>query len=123
MFFADLGALDALAETMERDGSVAECIAAMEACENVSGQDGIMGDYEMRRRQQFRSEGIGWIEKIFLGDDERNIDTEENRLVEGKGGGYQKQTFRLTGDDPLYAALAIAIGFFVWASSGGLSLH
>ena len=117
-----LGVLDAVAEAMEKDASVAECIIAMEACENVSGQDGIMGDYEMRRRQKFKNEGTGWIERIFLGDD-RNIDTEENRMVEGKGGGYQKQIFRLTGDDPLYAAIAVAGGFLIWASSGGLTLH
>eukprot|EP00977_Amphora_coffeiformis_P003799 scaffold761_cov153-Amphora_coffeaeformis.AAC.2 len=117
-----LGVLDVLAETMEQDGSVAECIAAMEACESISGQDGIMGDYELTRRQKFRDEGTNWVEKVFLGND-RNIDTDENRMVEGKGGGYEKQTFRLTGDDPLYAALAVAVGFLVWASSGGLSLH
>ena len=120
-----LGALDALADTMKQnpDGSISECIVAIESCENISGQDGIMGDYEFRRRQKFRTEGAGLIEKIFLGDAERTIDTVENRMVEGRGGGYQKQVVRLTGDDPLYAALAVAVGFFVWASSGGLSLH
>lgn len=117
-----LGVLDALAETMEMDGSVAQCIASMEECENLSGQDGIMGDYEVRRRQKFRTEGAGWIEQIFLGGD-RNIDTDENRMVEGKGGGYHKQGFRLTGDDPLYAAMAVSLGFLLWASSGGLTLH
>lgn len=117
-----LGVLDVLAETMERDGSVAQCIAAMEGCENLNGDDGIMGDYELRRRQKFRTEETGWIEEVFLGDD-RNMDTDENRMVEGKGGGYQKETFRLTGDDPLYAAIAVTLGFLAWAINGGLTLH
>ena len=116
-----LGVLDVLVETMEKDGSVAECVAAMEACENKSGQDGIMGDYELKRRQKFR-EDANWVEKLLLGND-RNIDTGENRKVEGRGGGYEKQSSRMTGDDPLYAAVAVAVGFFVWASSGGLTLH
>ena len=117
-----LGVLDAVASTMEKDGSVADCILSMETCENKSGEDGIMGDYELRRRQQFRNEGTGWIEHVLLGDT-RNIDEEAGGMVEGKGGGYQQQSFRLTGDDPLYAALAVALGFLAWASSGGLTLH
>ena len=81
-----------------------------------------MGDYELRRRRNFRTERAGWIEGVFLGGG-RNIDTDEDRMLEGKGGGSQKQTVRLTGDDPLYVALALSIGFLLWASAGGLSLH
>ena len=44
-------------------------------------------------------------------------------VVYGKGGGDRKQKFQLTGDDPLYAALASAALFLAWASSGGLTLH
>jgi len=117
-----LGVLDALAAVMERGGSVAECVLAIESCENVNGFDGLLGDYELRRRQDFRSKSGNLIERVFLGG-ERNIDTDENCLVEGKGGGYRKETARLTGDDPLYAAIAVALGFLAWASSGGLSLH
>jgi hypothetical protein len=117
-----LGALDALAAVMARDGSVAECVLAIETCDNVNGQDGIMGDYELRRREAFRSEGLGLVERVFLGSG-KNIDAVEDRLVEGKGGGSRKETFRLTGDDPFYLALAVAATFCVWASAGGLSLH
>ena len=119
-----LGALDALAEVMERDGSVRECIEAIETCSNVSGFDGIMGDYELRRRQKFKQEGFNILEKILLG--EKNADTEEDRMVEGKGGGYRKSSgglIKLSGDDPLYIALGIALLFLAWASNGGLSLH
>jgi hypothetical protein len=95
---------------------------AIETCANPSGNDGILEDYELRRRQAMKTEGASWMERILLGGD-RDIDTVEDRMVEGKGGGYRKQTFRLTGDDPLYIALAASFAFFVWASSGGLSLH
>ena len=115
-----LGALDALAAAMERDASVAECVVAIEKCENISGQDRIVGDYELRRRKDFQSQG--WVEKLLLGGD-RNIDTTEDRIVEGRGGGYRKESFRLTGDDPLYLAVVVSLVFVVWASSGGLSLH
>jgi len=117
-----LGALDAVAAVMERDGSVAECILAIENCENVSGQDGILGDYELRRREVFRSEAASPIERIILGGD-KNADTKDDRWMEGSGGGGRKEELRLTGDDPFYAALAVSIGFLLWASNGGLSLH
>jgi len=117
-----LGALDALAEVMERNGSVVECVAAIESCPNVSGNDGILGDYDLRRRQQFRALGVSLWEKILL--DERNADTEETRMIEGKGGGYKKEgkLINITGDDPLYIALGIAFVFLAWATSGGISL-
>lgn len=119
-----LGALDDLAAVMERGGSVSECVQAIESCPNVSGNDGIFGDYDIRRRQKFKLEGVQILEKLFLG--ERNADTEEDRLVEGKGGGFRKEKKRLiqiSGDDPLYIALGISFLFLAWATSGGLTLH
>jgi hypothetical protein len=116
-----LGVLDEVASVMERGGSLAECILAMEECKHISGAT-LMGDYELRRRQDFRSNKAGWFERVFLGD-EKTIDTDRDRLVEGKGGGYRREKFQLTGDDPLYAALAVSLAFLAWASAGGLSLH
>jgi hypothetical protein len=119
-----LGVLDALAETMERDGSVADCILAMEECPNVAGYT-LKGDYDRVRRERFRAEerGLrGWIERTFLGGS-KTIDVQDSGVIEGKGGGERKQGFQLTGDDPLYAALAMALAFSAWASNGGLSLH
>lgn len=118
----NLGVLDALATVMERGGSVAECVRTIETHPNVSGQDGILGDYEQRRKLAFRSKGIGFLERLLLGGD-KNADTEEDRLVDGKGGGYRKESFQLSGDDPLYIALFLSTTFFVWASTGGVSLH
>lgn len=119
-----LGALDALADVMTSNGSVADCVAAIETCENASGQDGILGDYELRRQERFRTEGVTWVERIFVGSS-KNAGTEDDRFIEGKGGGgYKNDSFiQLTGDDPLYAALTVSFVFLVWASSGGLSLH
>ncbi len=120
-----LGVLDALAETMERDGSVAECILAIEECPNVSGYAQKGEDFEKSRRERFRAEELGlggWIERTFLGG-RKTIDVQDTGVVEGKGGGKRKQRFQMTGDDPLYAALAVAVVFYAWASSGGLSLH
>jgi hypothetical protein len=121
---SNLGALDALADVMERDGSVADCILAIETCPNVSGVT-LKGDYEKIRREQFRSEEIGvgsWLERTFLGGG-KNIDVEDSGFVEGKGGGERKEGFQMTGDDPFYAAVAVALAFFAWASNGGLTLH
>ena len=119
-----LGALDALAEVMKQGGSVAECVKAIETCSNISGDDGIFGDYDYRRRQEFKKRDIGIFEKLFLG--EKNADTEETRLVEGKGGGgfvEKRKLINISGDDPLYIAGGIALLFFAWAANGGLSLH
>jgi hypothetical protein len=115
-----LGALDDLIEVMERDGSVAECIMAIENCENVSGAT-VMGNYEKMRRDQIKGMGIGFVEQLALGG--KNADTEANDVIYGKGGGDRKQKFQLTGDDPLYAALASTSLFLAWAVSGGLTLH
>jgi hypothetical protein len=120
-----LGALDALAQVMERDGSVAECVEAIETCPNVNRHDGISGDYDLRRRERFRSQSVNILEKFLLG--EKAADTEEDRFVEGKGGGYIKTSGGLqdliTGDDPLYIALGVAFLFLAWSVGGGLSLH
>jgi hypothetical protein len=116
-----LGALDALVEVMEDDGSVADCVLAIESCENVSGAT-LLGDYERIRRDRIRSDGVGMIERTLLGGG-KNADVEDDMVIYGKGGGDRKGKFSLTGDDPLYAAAAAALAFFVWASSGGLSLH
>ena len=115
-----LGALDALIEAMEADASVDECILVIETCKNVNGAS-VMNNYEKIRRDKIQNEGIGFIEKMLLGG--KNIDTEDDSVVYGKGGGYRKKSFQLTGDDPIYAALGVAFIFFAWASAGGLSLH
>lgn len=119
-----LGALDELADIMEKDGSVADCILALETCPNVSGYT-LKGDYDKIRRERLRAEesGVGgWVERTFLGGG-KTIDVEDSGTIEGKGGGDKKPTFQLTGDDPFYAAIAVAVAFFAWASNGGLSLH
>ena len=118
-----LGVLDDLAEVMERGGSVSECIIAIEKCPNVSGYS-LKGDYERIRRDKFRTDGLGGlVERFFLGG-KKTIDAEEESVIYGKGGGGRKEKFlTLTGDDPFYAAGALAFAFFVWASNGGLSLH
>ena len=116
-----LGALDALVDIMARDGSVAECVLAIETCPNIRGPDGASADYEVRRREKLRYDGTNPLERLFLG--EKTADTEENRVIEGVGGGNQKARFALTGDDPLYAAVAVAMFFLLWATAGGMSLH
>ena len=121
---SNLGALDALAGIMEQGGSVSECIVAIETCPNVRGVT-LQGDYDKLRRETFRGEGSGfggWIENLFLGGG-KTIDAEESGVMEGKGGGERKKRFELTGDDPFYAAIAVALAFFAWASNGGVSLH
>lgn len=116
-----LGALDALVEAMEGDKSVADCVVAIETCENVSGAT-IMGNYEKLRKEKIQNEGAGFLERLLLNGG-KNADTEDNSVIEGKGGGDRKEGFQLTGDDPLYAALGVALLFFAYASSGGISLH
>jgi hypothetical protein len=114
-----LGALDALAEVMERDGSIAECIAAIEECESVSGlskNDALMGmgvvDCERRRKESFRPVGLLKFAKSALLGGGKNADTEANDVVYGKGGGDRKEKSVMTGDDPFYAAVAVAGIFF-----------
>lgn len=121
----NLGALDALADVMARDGSVAECVSAIERCEDPTGAAGLLGsagEYERKRREKMRLENVGWLERLALGGG-KNVDAVDDGVVEGKGGGDRKPKFAMTGDDPLYAAAAASFAFFVWASNGGLSLH
>jgi hypothetical protein len=121
-----LGLLDVVAAVMERKGSVADCVTAIENCKNVKGGDDEFTvsdnkdyDYELRRRKSFSNES--WMTRLW--GVTKSIDTVEDRLVIGKGGGSRKESIRLAGDDPLYAALAVALVFLLWASTGGLSLH
>lgn len=117
-----LGVLDELASAMEKDASVAECVAAIETCANASGQDGILGDYEKRRRDAFRANGLSVVERTFLGNG-KNVDAVDDRFVEGPGGGFRKKGLAISGDEPFYLAIAVAGIFLLWASSGGVSLH
>jgi hypothetical protein len=118
-----LGALDALVSVMELGGTVEECIVCIESCGNVSGQNGILGDYELRRRERIQRGTTSRVERLLLGR-QKSIDDVEDRLVEGRGGGGMKESrFQLTGDDPVYAAVAVSMCFLFWASNGGLTLH
>lgn len=120
-----LGCLDDLAEVMNRSGSVPECVSVIERCTNVSGNDGIFGDdYELRRRKEIKSSTLGIFEKVLLSP--KDVDTEEDRLVQGAGGGYREEKskfIQISGDDPLYLAGGIACLFLAFAASGGISLH
>jgi hypothetical protein len=120
-----LGVLDQLAETMEKGGSIAECVATIESCPNVNGNDGIFEEYEIRRRRKFKSTGFGFLERYLLNG--KNVDDEEDRMVQGAGGGYRRESIggllKLSGDDPIYLALGVSFIFLAWASNGGLSLH
>ncbi len=115
-----LGVLDSLAEAMDEGKSVADCVYVMETCSNVSGQTLTVPDYELQRRRAYRE--ANWLERSLLGEN-KHLDADEDRFVQGKGGGSRKQKLQLTGDDPLYIALALSFCFFVWATNGGLSLH
>ena len=120
-----LGCLDELAEVMNRSGSVAECVSVIESCTNVSGNDGILvDDYELLRRKKMKASTLGIFEKFLLSP--RDVDAEEDRLVQGAGGGYleEKPKFiQISGDDPLYLAGGIACMFLAYAANGGISLH
>lgn len=116
-----LGALDALIDAMEEDATVAECVVAIESCDNVSGAN-VMNNYEQLRKERIQMESSTMLETLLLGGG-KNANVKDDGVVEGRGGGDRKETFQLTGDDPLYAALASAVLFFLWASAGGLSLH
>eukprot|EP00536_Pseudo-nitzschia_multiseries_P000500 jgi/Psemu1/317337/estExt_fgenesh1_pm.C_60028 len=120
-----LGCLDDLAEVMNRGGSISECVSVIESCTNVSGNNGIFGDdYELRRRQELKSSSLGIFEKLLLNP--KDVDAEEDRMVQGAGGGFRKEKpgfLRISGDDPLYIAGGIACLFLAYATGGGLSLH
>jgi hypothetical protein len=73
---------------------------------------------------KFKAAAIGIFERILLG--RKNSDHEEDRMVQGVGGGYRKEAnsfTQLSGDDPIYVALGASLVFLGWALSGGLSLH
>ena len=116
-----LGALDDVVLAMEMNSSVEDCILAIENCENKSGAT-VSGNYEQVRREKIKNDGVSLLERTLLWGG-KNLDTEDSNIIEGKGGGGRNSKFQLTGDDPLYAAGAAAFFFFVWASTGGLSLH
>mmetsp|Transcript_8367 Transcript_8367/g.18051 ORF Transcript_8367/g.18051 Transcript_8367/m.18051 type:complete len:539 (+) Transcript_8367:181-1797(+) len=120
-----LGCLDQLSEVMNRGGSVAECVSVIESCTNVSGTNGVFGDdYELRRRKEMKSSALGIFEKLLLSP--KDIDAEEDRMVQGAGGGFRKEKpnfLNISGDDPLYIAGGIACIFLAYATSGGVSLH
>ena len=122
--------LDALAAVMEQNGSITQCIQAIETSTTSStSMAGMNSDsYELSRREGFRSQSIvhRTMQPLFGGEmmkPGRSIDTVEDRLEQRIGGGSRKQVYRLTGDDPLYIAITIAGIFLIWALSGGLSLH
>mmetsp|Transcript_31239 Transcript_31239/g.73589 ORF Transcript_31239/g.73589 Transcript_31239/m.73589 type:complete len:550 (-) Transcript_31239:48-1697(-) len=122
-----LGCLDELAEVMSRGGSIAECVSVIESCTNVSGNNGVFGgadDYELRRRNEMKSSALGIFEKLLLNP--RDVDVEEDRMVQGAGGGFRREKpgfLQISGDDPLYIAGGIACLFLAYAASGGISLH
>jgi hypothetical protein len=134
-----LGVLDALVEAMEKGATVEECILAVECCDDVSGvvNTGMsVGTYEKQRRQRIQRGGDAksWFESAILfltGNSRRgdkNADAQDDTVLEGRGGGdrtQQPQKFGIpmSGDDPLYAALAVALIFLVYATNGGISLH
>ena len=115
-----LGVLDEVAVAMETGSSVADCVYIIESCQNRMGKGSVMETYEDARKKNLEQ---NWniLEKTFLG--RKSTNGERMDVIEGKGGGDRKEKFVLTGDDPFYAAGALALAFFVWASSGGLTLH
>jgi len=125
----NLGVLDELVIAMDRGGSMGECVSVMESCEQRAGPPEmlLMGSdvYELERRKKFRQESV--IEPILLGDSGRGMDDKEDRVKEGKGGGYRDERTgiipALTDDDPFYFAIFTSLAFLAWASAGGLSLH
>jgi len=111
-------AMDALVDVMARGGGVAECVAAIETSEGIAPR------LTSRREDESEFERIllylGGILGQVAGDDQ----SKRMKRIEGEGGGdITPPEFEITGDDPLYIAGGLAFAFFVWASSGGLSLH
>ena len=115
-----LGALDELISVMERGGTVQECIVAIENCDSIKG---IISEEE--RRKDLTTD-VTLVEEVLLyGGKKKNADMMFDNRKEGIGGGDVKNNglLNLSGDDPFYAAIAVAIIFLLWASNGGLSLH
>jgi len=114
----NLGALDALAAAMEQGATLEECVVAIETSSSTVA---VEEDYQERRKEQLMMEGSSLLEKLRIR--RKHADILEDR-IEGRGGGERRPLFRnAVNDDPLNGALAIAAIFFVWAASGGLSLH
>ncbi|MGK3743603.1 MAG: hypothetical protein ACI8RD_010204 [Bacillariaceae sp.] len=119
-----LGCIDRLADVMDNGGTVAECVLAIERCSNISGNDGFCNDYEVQRRQKFKSSALGLLERFILGSTP-SLDDEAD-MIEGVGGGARRRNtgfIQISGDDPLYISLGAAFLFLAWATSGGVSLH
>jgi len=141
-----LGCIDNLVDVMDSGGTLAECVLAIEKCDNISGNDNVVSnkydgsyrssnsnnDYDYRRRQKLKSESssalfglasLNIFQQFLFGPknlDDGNIDdTDQQR----RGEGGLLSNIQITGDDPLYLALGVACLFIAWATSGGLSLH
>lgn len=106
-----LPVVDALADAMETDASVADCVVAIETSRDISGGT----EYEQERRKRFSSESL--FERTLLGG-RSNAELWDTNNADAK-----PPLIELTGDDPVYLAVGVALVFFLWASSGGLSLH
>lgn len=118
----NLLALDSLAQVMERDGTIEECVVAIETSTQHKNTISVEANYEQRRKELLQ--GSNAIERLFLSAGRKSADILEDR-TEGKGGGERQPRLFMSpvNDDPLIAALAIAATFYLWAISGGLSLH
>lgn len=122
-----LGCLDDLAAVMDRGGTIAECVVAIEQCTDVTGNKyGVIQDYELERRKVFQSSAknrnLGLFERFLLGD--KNVDdTDGTNRETNENGGVFNTGIHITGDDPVYLALGLAFVFLYWAANGGLSLH
>jgi len=104
-----LGALEALADAMEKDQDITECILAIENCSIIEGS----GKIEISE-SGIMEQIVSRIMKPSSANDS---------IMEGKGGGERIPRFQLSGDDSLLAALATSLIFVIWAFSGGLTLH
>jgi len=142
-----LGCIDNLVDVMDNDGTLADCVLAIEKCENRSGNDDnnnniilnrydgsnygsnnyhSNNDYDYRRRQKLKSElgffaSMGIFQKFLFGPnnlDDGTIDGDDSAERRGALSNIQ-----ISGDDPLYLALGVACLFIAWATNGGLSLH
>ncbi|GMH68393.1 hypothetical protein TrLO_g15093 [Triparma laevis f. longispina] len=97
--------------------------------ERIIEQGLVWGVTEIKRRE-------GGMKMIYesLKNDETVFEIEEERVTEKWEEGYvgEGEDVKIegrfmegiiTGDDPLYIAIAVAGAFGVWASTGGLTLH
>jgi hypothetical protein len=126
--------LDALAAVMERQGSIAECVMAIEmtarnAHDGAEDKDADV-DVDPRAYEESRKEVLlgsnNPVERFLLqqvlGGGKNAAQT--SNVSEGKGGGETQSNWTdSVTDEPFYAAIAVAGLFFLWAANGGLSLH